>query len=141
MQLLARHTYAVELAAKYAVEDKRPLEEVAAELTADPLNIPKGEEHRAVEKSFALSVHALPPHVQRLFALVARFAVPDIAQFAVPDIGRKAVVAIGTALTIRMTSAGIALLTRRALIDARQDTTLPAKGAATGCGCICWCRC
>jgi len=113
---LARHTYAVELAARYAKDAKRPLDAVAAKLQADPLNIPKGEEQRAIEKSFQLSIAALPPQVQQLFEVVAHFCIPDV--------GRNAIAAMGTALKLGMPSSGLDTLIRRALVDALRDTTM-----------------
>jgi tetratricopeptide (TPR) repeat protein len=120
MDLLARHTYALQLAGAYAFETKRSLTMLAAELADNPLRIPQGEEERAVGKPFLLSLNVLPPSARRLFVLLSALATTDL--------GRQALLAVAGAQGIEEADRGLATLMLRALVDIARIGALP-KGS------------
>ncbi len=115
---LGYHTLAVVLAARYALDDKRPLEAVAREME-DPqraLDLPRDETPEGVRRAFALSVEALPDEASKLFAMLAAFATPEF--------GRQAAVALAEDLDLVRPEETVNLLVRRALVDSTLNTSM-----------------
>src|SRR5262249_51565801 len=119
VSLLASHTLSLVLAGAYARQDDVPLDTLSKQLADNPIDIPKGEEERAVEKSFDLSWRALrsQPQVRILFVLVAALAAPDL--------GRQATLAIAAGCGVQDPVHALDVLVGRALLTIVRDDTMP----------------
>ncbi|MGH2516444.1 MAG: NB-ARC domain-containing protein [Ktedonobacterales bacterium] len=121
VKALANHTLAVKLAGAYAGDCGRPLDTLAGEMEARPLDVPGDKGERAVAIIFRQSTDQLPEHAQRLFAALA--ALPTL------EFGRNA--ALHVANTLGLTAPDspnpVDVLVRRVLLDAETNGRMPPQ--------------
>ncbi len=120
VEALGRHTLAITLMAPYARDAHPDLAALASELGRNPrlaFGVHGDEPGRDLAPVFALSVDALPPTTQRLFAL--------LGMGATNTMGRRAVLAWAEGLGIPAAEReeGIRLLGRRGLVTLNVDLT------------------
>ncbi len=118
---LGNHTLAIVLAARYALDEKRPLETVAREMENPQraLDLPQDETPEGVRRAFASSVASLPEDARKLFAALAAFATPEF--------GRRAAVALAEGLGLERPEDAVDLLVRRALADNTLNAGMPEE--------------